>query len=227
VTARRKNLTKYFVVGDVHGCAHTLAALVARAGEDRRIVLLGDYVDRGPNVRMAVDLVRAWVNSGKAVALKGNHEDMMARAILGGPAGGPAAALDAWIGEGGDATLDGYGSDRRALVDDATFLAGLPAFHLDPPYLLSHAGVPPDGTIQEAERSRVILWNRGWLSDEWEQVVGHTPAPEPIVHPGRWAAIDTGAYVHGVLTAILLPEWEVVQQRVDPRDRRDEPDLLA
>jgi serine/threonine protein phosphatase 1 len=223
MTARKKESPRYFVVGDVHGCAHTLAALVARAETDRRIVLLGDYVDRGPNVRMAVDLVRGWVEAGTVIALKGNHEEMMARSVLGGP----SAGHDAWIGEGGDATLDSYGSDRRALVDAATFLDGLPAYHLDPPYLLSHAGVPPEKSLEEAARSRLILWNRGWLSDAWEQVVGHTPTPEPIVHPGRWAAIDTGAYVHGVLTAILLPEWEVVRQEADPRDRRDEPDLLA
>ena len=215
MTPRAKDLPRYFVVGDVHGCAYTLEALVARAPEDRRIVLLGDYVDRGPRAREAVALVRGWVNAGKVIALKGNHEDMMVRAILGGA----TRENDAWLAEGGDATMDSYGADSRALVDDARFLDALPSYHEDPPYLLSHAGVPPELTLEGAVRGKEILWNRGWLSDRWQQVVGHTPAPEPIVNPGKWAGIDTGAYASGVLTAILLPEWEVVQQEADPRDR--------
>ena len=215
MTAKTSGPARYFVVGDVHGCADALEALVSRAPEGRRIVLLGDYVDRGPRPRRAVALVREWVRAGKVIALKGNHEDMMVRAILGGG----TRENDAWLSEGGDATVDDYGADGKALVDDATFLDALPCYHEDPPYLFSHAGVPPELTLEEAVRGKEILWNRGWLSDRWQQVVGHTPTPEPIVHPGQWAGIDTGAYSTGVLTAILLPEWEIVRQGPDSRGR--------
>ena len=205
----------YFVVGDAHGCAYTAQRLVSRAPEGRRIVLLGDYVDRGKNSMLTVSLVRQWVDEKRVIALKGNHEEMMALALLGGR----VRDNDNWLAEGGDATIDSYGPSRGKLLDDAAFLDALPLYHLDPPYLLSHAGVPPDTSLDEAVNRKLILWNRGWLSDQWQQVAGHTPQREPIIHPGKWASIDTGCHLYGKLTALLLPEWETVHENVDERDR--------
>ncbi len=72
-------------VGDIHGHASALRALLDRLGykyqanqwthpQDGRLVFLGDLIDRGPEQRETVDLVHALCESGRALCLMGNHE---------------------------------------------------------------------------------------------------------------------------------------------------------
>ncbi len=71
-------------VGDIHGHREKLEALLQILGyeriqgtyrhPDRKIIFLGDYLDRGPDVRGVVNIVRNMVEAGSATALIGNHE---------------------------------------------------------------------------------------------------------------------------------------------------------
>lgn len=74
----------YDLIGDVHGCAHSLECLLERLGyrkqagvwrhRRRLTVFLGDIIDRGPRIREALHLVRDMVEAGQAVCIMGNHE---------------------------------------------------------------------------------------------------------------------------------------------------------
>jgi hypothetical protein len=74
----------YDIIGDIHGYAGPLRELLGRLGyrEDggsyahpqRKVIFLGDYVDRGPAIREVLQVVRAMTDSGAALALMGNHE---------------------------------------------------------------------------------------------------------------------------------------------------------
>lgn len=74
----------YDVIGDIHGHADELRALLADMGygersgawrhPDRTAVFVGDYIDRGPKQVETVELVRRMVNAGSAYAIMGNHE---------------------------------------------------------------------------------------------------------------------------------------------------------
>lgn len=74
----------YDLIGDVHGCAHTLARLLELMGytkvrgvyrhKTRQAIFLGDIVDRGPRIREALHLVRDMVEQGSAQMILGNHE---------------------------------------------------------------------------------------------------------------------------------------------------------
>ena len=74
----------YDLIGDVHGCAHTLEHLLERLGyrkhggvwqhAQRMAVFLGDIIDRGPRIREALHIVRDMVVAGHALCLMGNHE---------------------------------------------------------------------------------------------------------------------------------------------------------
>lgn len=74
----------YDLIGDIHGCAHTLEHLLERLGyrklagiwrHPRRMVLfLGDLIDRGPRIREALHLVHGMVEAGEAHCIMGNHE---------------------------------------------------------------------------------------------------------------------------------------------------------
>ncbi len=73
------------LIGDVHGHADELVARLSAMGYQRgekgfahpagrRVVFLGDFIDRGPQVERVLKIVRAMVDAGQAVAVIGNHE---------------------------------------------------------------------------------------------------------------------------------------------------------
>ena len=74
----------YDLIGDIHGCADTLRALLDELGyrqrqgvyehPHRRVIFLGDFVDRGPKQRETLEVVRPMIDSGTAQSVMGNHE---------------------------------------------------------------------------------------------------------------------------------------------------------
>lgn len=74
----------YDLIGDIHGCGNTLIRLLEQMGYSkkngiyqhpkRKVVFLGDIVDRGPNIRLACHVVRDMVDAGHADIVMGNHE---------------------------------------------------------------------------------------------------------------------------------------------------------
>lgn len=74
----------YDLIGDIHGCAHTLDHLLERLGyrsqggvwrhARRQALFLGDIIDRGPRIREALHRVRDMVAAGEALCIMGNHE---------------------------------------------------------------------------------------------------------------------------------------------------------
>lgn len=74
----------YDLIGDIHGYASVLEKLLKKLGYKRRngtyrhsnriVIFVGDYIDRGPEIRETLQLVRSMVDAGEAVALMGNHE---------------------------------------------------------------------------------------------------------------------------------------------------------
>jgi len=113
-----------FAVGDVHGCAEELARLLdtirglaREAVAPRRLVYLGDLIDRGPD---SIGVLRQWAESADARGvdrvdrLIGNHEILMLLAMRGGELA--SKALLAWLTErtGGTAVL----AEMRAAVRD-------------------------------------------------------------------------------------------------------------
>lgn len=85
MAVQRRSASRGFdIIGDIHGCAHTLAKLLEHMGyrrvrgvyrhERRQAVFIGDIIDRGPRIREALHLVRDMVEHGSARMVMGNHE---------------------------------------------------------------------------------------------------------------------------------------------------------
>ena len=74
----------YDIIGDIHGYATMLKQLLAKLGykridgrwshPDRKVIFVGDFINRGPEIRETMLLVRGMVDSGNALAVLGNHE---------------------------------------------------------------------------------------------------------------------------------------------------------
>ena len=74
----------YDIIGDIHGCYDLLIKLLERLDyqpsatgyrhPEKKVIFLGDIVDRGPGIRPALNLVRTMVSNGHAHMVFGNHE---------------------------------------------------------------------------------------------------------------------------------------------------------
>jgi serine/threonine protein phosphatase 1 len=106
--------TRTLAIGDIHGQLAQLDALlavVALKPEDH-LVLLGDYVDRGPDSAGVIKRIIQLKAKGQVTAIRGNHEDMMLAAK-----GGGIDELAEWMFNGGMETLLSYGGTRASVRD--------------------------------------------------------------------------------------------------------------
>jgi hypothetical protein len=77
-------ITMYDIIGDVHGQATLLKKLLLKLGyrkgengffhHERKAVFVGDFINRGPEIRKTIKLIRKMVRNGNAFAILGNHE---------------------------------------------------------------------------------------------------------------------------------------------------------
>ena len=198
------------VMGDIHGQYEKMVKVLSLCEYDPakdRLVLLGDYVDRGPATSRVVKAVMQLVKAG-AVALYGNHEDLMLQALNKRQSGRiSAAALDQWYANGGEITLNDYRADSTTLEEHLGFFGTLPRWYEEKGYLFVHAGIKPGLPLDRQSREHMI-WIRGaFLDSEADHgavvVHGHT-----VVHEVEWRSnrigVDTGAYTTGRLTALVL-----------------------
>ena len=74
----------YDIIGDVHGHAPLLKKLLSKLGyvkkagvyshSSRKAVFVGDFINRGPEIRKTIRIIRSMVENNKALAVLGNHE---------------------------------------------------------------------------------------------------------------------------------------------------------
>lgn len=194
-----------YVIPDLHGRCdllnEALAGIAARSGGDAGVIVtIGDYVDKGPQSRQVLDRLSSGVADGwSLVALKGNHDAMMAEALR------DPSKMASWIEEGGDAALASYGGAPAAVPQaHLAWLDRLRLMHVDSHRVYVHAGVDPDLPL-EAQSEATLLWKRypkGFSRGHGERHVvhGHDNDPEgPLLFEGR-TNLDTKAWQTGRLT---------------------------
>jgi serine/threonine protein phosphatase 1 len=203
-------------VGDIHGRLDRLDRVLERLPEGRTLLFLGDYIDRGPESRGVLQRLIGLSQVRTCVLLLGNHEEMMLDVLDDAY---PGAERD-WLRNGGEATLRSYGvpSVRRLkeeLPDEHRgFLRALREHWETEEYVFVHAGISAEGP-QATDRS-TKLWTRIDPSEAFGYgktvICGHTPYRSPLRGPD-WICIDTGCgkLSSAPLTALLLPEMEIVQ----------------
>ena len=229
---RRQDAGPFDIIGDVHGCHDELIGLLDQLGYEtsaepithphgRRVVFLGDLVDRGPGVAEVLDVAMSMVAAGSALCILGNHENKLSRALAGRKVQvthGLAESLE---------QLERRGPEFSKQV--AEFIDGLISHYLldGGRLVVAHAGLPEryHGRSSGRVRSIALYGDTDGETDEyglpvryqWAEdyrgeaavVYGHTPVPV-----AGWVndtiCLDTGAVFGGELTALRWPERELI-----------------
>ncbi|QGQ18480.1 polynucleotide kinase-phosphatase [Cellulomonas sp. JZ18] len=236
---RRDEHGPFDVIGDVHGCRSELETLLGRLGwqlvrdeagrpvdavhpEGRRAVFLGDLVDRGPDSPGVLRLVMGMVAAGHALAVPGNHENKLVRALDGRAvqvSHGLAETLEQLAAE-----PEEFRAQVRAFADGLVAHLVLDEGRL----VVAHAGLKEafHNRASGRVRSFALYGDTTGETDEyglpvrypWAEeyrgratvLYGHTPTPRP-----EWVnntmCLDTGCVFGGHLTALRYPERDVVQ----------------
>jgi serine/threonine protein phosphatase 1 len=236
-----------YAVGDIHGRLDLLTDLMARLTRDAAdtrpdrppvLIFVGDYVDRGPDSRGVLNLVRRMIEDAQweVRALLGNHEEVMLNFLEDASVGA------SWVEFGGAQTLAQYGIAPPAQRGDAEgWAAAQAAFTASAPaeevaflrrlelsatygdYMFVHAGVRPGVALDRQVRADLLWIREAFLNEErpFRKIVvhGHTPEVKPHAGPVR-IGIDTGAYATGVLTAVRLWRGEATFLQASAHDPR-------
>jgi serine/threonine protein phosphatase 1 len=176
-------------IGDIHGHARKLEALLKKTGEED-LIFLGDLVDRGPESNEVLAVVDDLVARGKARFILGNHEDLMCYALEMGTSGMHYhSAVNDWVRNNhGMTTIKAYGyksfEDFKPFMQDhirnvmkSDILRRDPApLHIrlegpdflpdrtPPGFILVHAGFDLRKSVEGQDPER-ILWEREGFID--------------------------------------------------------------
>lgn len=227
---RRDDHGPFDIIGDIHGCRSELESLLGQLGYDvgagrhpagRKVVFLGDLVDRGPDIPGVLRIVMKMVEGGAALCVPGNHEMKLLRKLRG---------KDVQITHGlaeSLAQLEREPPEFRKTVMD--FIDDLVSHYMldDGKLAVAHAGMKQsmqgrgsgkvrdfalygETTKETDEFGLPVRYN--WAAEYRGRamvVYGHTPVPEPEWLNGT-INIDTGCVFGGRLTALRYPEKELV-----------------
>ena len=227
------------IIGDVHGCFDELRELLRELGyevnyddgavpsfhvqhpQGRKVIFLGDLVDRGPNSTGVLYLAMEMVASGAALCVPGNHDVKLLRKLNG---------KDVQLTHGLAGTLQQFEEESAEFREKvATFLDNLVSHYVldDGRLVIAHAGLKESmqGRGSGAVRDFALYGETTGETDEfglpvrynWAAeyrgkamvVYGHTPVPEAD-WLNRTINIDTGCAFGGRLTALRYPEKELV-----------------
>lgn len=236
------------IIGDIHGCYDELKLLLKKLGytnvdeyntescidgletncmeighpNNRKIVFLGDLVDRGPGAAEVLKMVMGLVRSGRALCVPGNHDIKLMKKLKGG---------NVKVAHGLDRTLESLQKEPPEFIEEVkSFIDGLVSHYVldEVKLVVAHAGMKEElqgrgsGRVREfalygettGETDDYGLPVRyDWASDYRGKalvVYGHTPQIEAQVI-NNTVNIDTGCVFGGKLTAFQYPEREFVQ----------------
>lgn len=228
-------MKRTLVISDIHGeleLFEELLQVVEYDSNKDQLILLGDYIDRGPNSKGVLEKVIQLKNDG-AIVLKGNHEDMMVKSFTTNE----ERTWKNWTNRnGGKQTLLSYGfSEEEFIVKEEDpfikpilqseivdkhlqFIQNLDYYVEWEDTIFVHAGVHPEKKIEETDPYELIwirdVFHNGYCGEK-TVIFGHTPTKNlhnnkqdysVFYGDNRIIGIDGAAVYGGQLNCLQLPE---------------------
>lgn len=186
---------RILVISDIHGMYDEFIQLLKKveySSVSDKLVLLGDYTDRGFKSREVIELVRLLVEVNRAVAIRGNHDEMFLKWLEKGD----EYSAFIFFNNGGLATIESYcglnwfekGETHETARDfilthyphHVEFLKSLPIYHETDEYIFVHAGIDPLQEDWKQTPKDEMIWIRDMFfrnKTNLDKVVvfGHTP----------------------------------------------------
>lgn len=223
------------IIGDIHGCYDELCELLQKLGysidqsqeiayseENRKLVFLGDLVDRGPKVTKVLKLVMNMIKEERAYCVLGNHDGKLLRKLKG---------ANVQVIHGLEETLRQLEGESSQFIEELKqFLNSLVSHYVfdDGKLVVAHAGLKEELQGRESKKIRDLAmfgvttgkldklglpirldWSKNYRGKAFV-VYGHTPqAKAKIIN--NTINIDTGCVFGGKLTAFRYPEREIVE----------------
>ena len=219
-------LMRKIVISDIHGCNQTFNKVLSSVQVEKKdqLLLLGDYIDRGPDSKGVLDTIMHLQEQGFNVkCLMGNHEKMFLDALHNDS----ETDYQFWYRNGGKETLESFKTQE---IKDVTskyvdFIESLFRFHEDENFIYVHAGLDMRAGDPYSQKE-AMLWIREWyrhIDKQWlaNRVIihGHTVEERvliqkslenldqiPVVNIDNGCYYDEGYYplgYHGLCALIL------------------------
>lgn len=225
----KKHTGPFDIIGDIHGCFDELLMLLEKLGyqddashpQNRKLIFVGDLVDRGPKSPDVLKFVMQGVRNQNMSLVNGNHDDKLRRKLGG---------RDVKIMHGLQETLDQLAQESAEFREDVLlFLETLPS-HLildEGRLVIAHAGIKQHYIGQSSKKVKAFCMygqptgeidehgfpvRYPWANDyEGEALIvyGHSVVKK-AEFINNTINIDTGCVFGGKLTALRYPEREIV-----------------
>ena len=195
-------MPRLLAIGDIHGHSKAFRALLNAINptKDDVLVLLGDYINRGPDSRGVIERILALRAETHLVCLRGNHEQMLLDA---------RRSLDDhafWVQCGGDQTLKSFGCENVESMPKHIFdfLNETTLYHEVGGFIFVHANVDFEVPM-ECQSTSTLMWRHLECPPSHHSgklvICGHTPQSGGLpVHFGSAVCIDTDVCDSGWLT---------------------------
>lgn len=209
-------------IGDIHGCNKTFNDLLIsrlKICKEDTIILLGDYIDKGPDSRGVIDTILRYQELGfHLVTLRGNHEQMLL------DSGNSARDMLQWVINGAEPTMESFGVKRFQDMPDKyrSFFKSTQFYEVCKNYIFVHAGLnfEAENIFEDQE---AMLWARDFKPIQNRlgsktMVHGHTPTTIDFIlnQSGNCINIDGGCVFYkkrknmGYLIALILDDMKFV-----------------
>jgi serine/threonine protein phosphatase 1 len=166
---------RILAIGDIHGCATALAALLAglKITADDTVIMLGDAIDRGPDSRGVIEQLLALRERTNLVCILGNHEQMLLDSLNN------KMPIQEWLIHGGAQALDSYGKGfgiDAVPREHVEFIQSWGDLYQSDNHFFAHGNYFADRPLND----------QPWDELRWQSLKLHTPGPH---ESGRTAVL--------------------------------------
>ena len=213
-------VSKYLIIGDIHGDVGSLRAILSNAGDDRLPIFLGDYINYGNESKEVVDYLISYRKLNQTIFLLGNHEYYLHQYLDN------EISFHDFASIGGIPTIKSYlgnglsGDIRDLLIENIpqshlSFFASLEIYFEEENFFCSHSGLnfkcPTSRKKEDLIMNTELELQRGVIDKRI--ICGHfiQEGYDPYFSDDL-ICIDTGCGSrNGPLTALLIPEYRIIQ----------------